>query len=139
MTQQTLMMIKPDAVERGLIGQILARVEEGDLRISRLKMIHLTPEEARSFYHVHADKPFIDELVAFMSRSPIVACVLEGEEAVLYLRAIMGATDPSTADAGTIRASFALSIQENSVHGSDSPESASSEIEFFSLGMTRSG
>ncbi len=137
--QQTMMLVKPDAVERGLVGEILSQIEAGGLRIRRMRMIQLRPEEARRFYRIHEGKPFLGDLVTFMSRSPIVACVLEGERAVSTLRGIMGATDPSRAEAGTIRARFGRSIQENSVHGSDSRESATTEIAFFDLGLALSG
>jgi len=134
--EQTLMMIKPDAVERGLVGPILAQVSKSGLRIARLRMVHLTPDEARRFYAVHADKPFIGELVSFMSRSAIVAGVLEGENAVRRWRDLMGATNPANAAPGTIRAEHARSIQENAVHGSDSQENARTEIEFFGLSLS---
>jgi nucleoside-diphosphate kinase len=132
---KTLMMIKPDAVERGLVGEILAKVEASGLSVRAMRMVHLTRGEAREFYKVHADKPFIDELVAFMSRSPIVAAVLEGGEAVARWRDLMGATNPANAAPGTIRAEFASSIQENAVHGSDSDENAAIEIGFFALSL----
>lgn len=130
---KTLMMIKPDAVEAGRAGRILATLEESGLEIRALRMVHLTTDQAREFYEVHADKPFIDELVAFMSRSPIVAAVLEAEDAVKRWRELMGATDPAKAAPGTIRAEHASSIQENAVHGSDSDENAATEIAFFDL------
>lgn len=132
---KTLMMIKPDAVERGLAGKILAKVEESGLAVRAMRMVHLKPDEAREFYKVHADKPFIDELVSFMSRSPIVAAVLEGGEAVSRWRELMGATNPSNAAPGTVRAEFATSIQENAVHGSDSDANAAVEIAFFGLNL----
>jgi len=132
---KTLMMIKPDAVEAGNAGKILARVEEKGLAIRAMRMVHLKPEEAREFYKVHADKPFIDELVAFMSRSAIVAAVLEAPEAVSRWRELMGKTNPAEAAAGTIRKDFASSIQENAVHGSDSDENAAIEIDFFGLNL----
>jgi nucleoside-diphosphate kinase len=134
--EQTLMMIKPDAVERGFVGKILDQVTASGLHITRLRMVHLSEEEARRFYHVHATKPFIGDLVAFMSRSPIVAAVLEGEEAVTRWRELMGSTNPANAAPGTIRAEFASSIQENAVHGSDSRENAEAEIRFFALGLS---
>lgn len=134
--QRTLMLIKPDAVERGLVGPILAHVTEAGFEIQRLRMVHLTPSEARSFYRVHEGKPFLADLVAFMSRSPIVACVIAGNDAVARLRRTMGATDPAKADPGTIRARFGRDIQENAVHGSDSGASAETEMAFFDLGLS---
>ena len=131
--QQTLMMIKPDAVGRNLIGRILERVESAGLRIAQLRMVRLRPEEARAFYRVHEGKPFLDSLVAFMSSGDIVAGVLEGEDAVRRWRELMGATDPAKAAPGTIRKDFAESIERNSVHGSDAPETARDEIAFFGL------
>jgi nucleoside-diphosphate kinase len=130
------MMIKPDATERNLVGKILARVEEAGLRIARLRMVHLQPEEARRFYAVHQGKPFLESLVAFMSSGPIVALVVEGEDAVKRLRAVIGATDPKQAAPGTIRCDFALNIEKNSVHGSDAVETARQEIAFFGLGLS---
>ncbi|MBD3335586.1 MAG: nucleoside-diphosphate kinase [Candidatus Eisenbacteria bacterium] len=133
MKQQTLMMIKPDATRRNLIGRILMRIEQAGLRIRNMRMIHLTPGQARAFYHVHEGKPFLQDLVAYMSSAPMVAVVLEGEDAIRSLRNLAGATDPAKADAGTIRSEMGLNIQENSVHASDSEESARVEIEFFGL------
>lgn len=132
--EQTLMMIKPDAVERKLVGRILERVEASGLRVAQLRMLRLRPEEARAFYRVHEGKPFLDSLVAFMSSGPIVAGVLEGENAIRRWRELMGATDPAKAAAGTIRRDFAEGIERNSVHGSDAPETARDEIAFFGLG-----
>lgn len=129
--ERTLLILKPDAVQRGLIGRILARVEEAGLRIVRMEMVRLTPERARAFYRVHEGKPFIDDLVGYMSSGPVVPVVLEGESAITRLRDLMGATNPKNAAAGTIRAEFAIDIQTNSVHGSDSPQSAAEEIPFF--------
>jgi nucleoside-diphosphate kinase len=131
--EQTLMMIKPDAVERQFVGRILDRVERSGLRVARLRMIHLKPEEARSFYRVHEGKPFLDSLVAFMSSGPIVVGVLEGENAVVRWRELMGATDPAKAAPGTIRRDFAENIERNSVHGSDAAETAREEIAFYGL------
>jgi nucleoside-diphosphate kinase len=137
--EQTLMMIKPDAVRRNLVGKILERVEGAGLRVLRLRMLQLQAEEARAFYHVHQGKPFLDGLVAFMSSGPIVALVLEGEDAVVRLRKLMGATDPAKADPGTLRRDFALSMTENSVHGSDAPETAREEIAFYGLSLSLRG
>lgn len=136
MIQQTFMMIKPDAVERNLVGEILGRVEKAGLKIVRTRMVQLRPEEAREFYKVHQGKPFLDGLVAFMSRSPIVAAVLEGENAVDRLADIVGPTNPEKAPKGTIRGDLGRNIEENSVHRSDAPETAAAEIQFFNLGLS---
>lgn len=133
--EQTLMMIKPDAVARNLVGRILARVEGSGLRVIRLRMLQLQAEEARAFYRVHEGKPFLDALVAFMSSGPIVVGVLEGESAIRRWRDLMGATDPAKAAAGTIRKDFAENIERNSVHGSDAPETAREEIAFYALSL----
>jgi nucleoside-diphosphate kinase len=133
--EQTLMMIKPDAVARNLVGAILARVEESGLRVARLRMVHLQPEEARAFYRVHEGRPFLNDLVAFMSSGPIVVGVLEGDDAIRRWRELMGATDPAKAAAGTIRKDFAENIERNSVHGSDAPETARDEIAFYGLSL----
>jgi nucleoside-diphosphate kinase len=130
-TERTLSILKPDATKRNLTGKIIARFEEKGLRVVASKRIYLSRREARLFYGMHKDKPFFDELVEFMVSEPIVVQVLEGANAVTKNREIMGATDPEKADAGTIRKDFALSIGENSVHGSDSKESAAREIKFF--------
>ncbi len=129
--ERTLSIIKPDGVARNLIGQILSFFEKEGLKIVAMKMVHLTKEEAKRFYIVHRDKPFYDELTDYMSSGPIVALVLEGENAIARCRKIMGATDPAEAEEGTIRKAFGLSKGENTVHGSDSPESAAYEIPFF--------
>ena len=124
-------MIKPDGVSRNLIGEVLRFFEKEGLKIVAMKMLHLTKEVAKQFYIVHKDKPFYEELTDYMSSGPIVALVLEGEDAIARRRKIMGATDPAEAEEGTIRKTFALSKGENTVHGSDSPESAAREIAFF--------
>lgn len=129
--QQTFSIIKPDATRRNLTGAINQRFEENGLRIVAQKRIHMTREQAEGFYAVHKERPFFGELVDFMISEPVVVQVLEGENAVLKNREIMGATNPEEADAGTIRKDFALSIGENSVHGSDSDENAKIEIEYF--------
>ncbi len=134
--EQTFMMIKPDAVERNLVGEILRRVEGAGLAIRRLRMVHLRPEEAREFYKVHEGKPFLDSLVAFMSSGPIVAAVVEGENAIRGLAEIVGPTDPAKAPRGTIRGDLGLNIEKNSVHRSDAPETARGEITFFHLGLS---
>ena len=130
-TQQTFSIIKPDATRRNLTGAINQRFEENGLRIVAQKRIHMTRDQAEGFYAVHKERPFFGELVDFMISEPVVVQVLEGENAVLKNREIMGATNPEEADAGTIRKDFALSIGENSVHGSDSAENAAIEIKHF--------
>ena len=130
MKQQTLFMIKPDAVERNLTGKILDRLETAGFKIIKLKLVHLTKAQAREFYKVHEGKPFLDELVAFMSSSPIVAVALEKENAVADLRDLVGATDPKKAACGTVRQCYGLDVGKNSVHASDSPENAAIEIKF---------
>ena len=132
---RTLSIIKPDATNRNLTGKINAKFEDAGLRIVAQKRIHLTKDQAGAFYAVHAERPFFDELTTFMSSAPVVVQVLEGEDAVLANRTVMGATNPAEADAGTIRKEFALSIGENSVHGSDSDENAAIEIAFFFSGL----
>ncbi|MBD3624882.1 MAG: nucleoside-diphosphate kinase [Rhodobacteraceae bacterium] len=134
-TQRTFSMIKPDATKRNLTGKINAKLEEAGLRIIAQKRVHLTPAQAGQFYAVHKDRPFYGELVEFMSSGPIVAQVLEGEDAVAKNREVMGATNPAEAADGTIRKDFALSIGENSVHGSDAPDTAAEEISFFFSGL----
>lgn len=128
---RTLSIIKPDATRRNLTGKIVAKFEEAGLRVVASKRIHMTPAQAGAFYAVHAARPFYGELVEQMSAGPVVVQVLEGEDAVLANRTVMGATNPANADEGTIRKEFALSIGENSVHGSDSAENAAIEIAFF--------
>jgi len=129
--ERTLSIIKPDATRRNLTGKINARFEEAGLRIVAQKRIRLTKEQAEKFYEVHADRSFFGELVSFMTSGPVIVQVLEGENAVVANRDIMGATNPANAAPGTIRKDFAESIEANSVHGSDSPENAASEIKFF--------
>lgn len=129
--ERTLSIIKPGAVARNLIGKIITRFEEEGLRIIAVRMIHLTKVQAESFYAVHRERPFFGELVAYMMESPILALVLEGENAIARNRELMGATDPSKAVPGTIRGDFAVSITRNTVHGSDSLETAATEIAFF--------
>jgi nucleoside-diphosphate kinase len=129
--ERTLSIIKPDGVERNLTGRILATFEEAGLRIVALRKLHLSDREARAFYAEHSERPFYEELVEFMSRSPVVVSVLEGENAIERNRQIMGETNPAKAAEGTIRKSFALSIGENTVHGSDKPSAAEREIAFF--------
>ncbi|MBS0646828.1 MAG: nucleoside-diphosphate kinase [Verrucomicrobia bacterium] len=129
--QQTLSIIKPDAVEKNVIGQILARFEKAGLRIVACKMKHLSSEEAQGFYAVHKARPFFKDLVEFMISGPVLISVLEGEDAIAKNRQVMGATNPKEAAPGTIRADFAQSIDANAVHGSDAPETAKVEIAFF--------
>jgi len=125
------LIIKPDAVFRNLIGEIIARVEKSRFKIKGMKMVQLKPAEARRFYAVHEGKPFLNELVAFISSGPVVPMVLEKENAVADLRKLIGATNPAKADPGTVRHDLAIDMGKNSVHGSDSPENAQVEIEFF--------
>ena len=129
--EQTLSIIKPDAVAKNVIGQIYSRFENAGLRIVASKMIHLDQEMAGGFYAVHKDRPFFNDLMTFMTSGPVMVQVLEGENAVAKHRKIMGATNPKEADAGTIRADFAESLDENAVHGSDSLENAAIEIAYF--------
>ena len=129
--QRTFSIIKPDATRRNLTGKINAENEENGLRIVAQRRVRLTTEQAKAFYAVHAGKPFYDELVAFMTSEPVVVQVLEGENAVAHYREVMGATNPEKAAEGTIRKMFAVSMGENSVHGSDSDENAAREISFF--------
>ncbi|KXS54171.1 nucleoside-diphosphate kinase [Marinobacter persicus] len=129
--ERTLSIIKPDAVAKNVIGEILSRFEKADLNIVAAKMMHLTQEQAEGFYAEHKERPFFNDLVAFMTSGPVVVQVLEGEGAILKNRDLMGATNPKEAEAGTIRADFASTIDANAVHGSDSAESAEREIAYF--------
>lgn len=129
--EQTLSILKPDAVSANNIGAILSRFEKAGLKIVAAKMVHMTNEQAKAFYAVHAHRPFFQELVTFMVEGPVLVMVLEGESAITKNRDLMGATNPKEAAPGTIRADFAKSIDKNAVHGSDSPESAKKEISFF--------
>lgn len=131
MTERTFSIIKPDATRRNLTGAINAKLEGAGLRIVGQKRIHMTKEQAEGFYAVHKERPFFAELTEFMSSAPVVVQVLEGENAVLKNREVMGATNPEEADEGTIRKEYAISIGENSVHGSDSNDNAKIEIEYF--------
>ena len=130
-TERTFSIIKPDATARNLTGQIIARFEEAGLRIVASKRIHMSREQAEGFYAVHKERPFFNDLVSFMISGPVIVQVLEGDNAIVRNREIMGATNPADADAGTIRKDFAESIEANSVHGSDAPETAAEEIKFF--------
>ena len=129
--ERTLSIIKPDAVAKNVIGAILQRFEARGLKIAAARMLQLDKDRAAAFYDVHKERPFFNDLVAFMSSGPVLVQVLEGDEAVRLNREIMGATNPKDAAPGTIRADFAESVQENAVHGSDSQETARAEIEFF--------
>ncbi|MEM8800789.1 MAG: nucleoside-diphosphate kinase [Pseudomonadota bacterium] len=129
--QRTFSIIKPDATRRNLTGKINAMLEDAGLRIVAQKRIHMTEADAKAFYAVHKDRPFYADLVAFMTSGPVVVQVLEGENAVVANRTVMGATNPADADEGTIRKTFAENIEANSVHGSDSEENAANEIAFF--------
>lgn len=129
--ERTFSIIKPDATRRNLTGKIISKFEEGGLRVVASKRIRMSREQAEGFYGVHKERPFFGELVEFMMSEPVVVQVLEGENAIARNREIMGATNPADAAAGTIRAEFAESIGENSVHGSDGPDTAAQEIEFF--------
>ena len=129
--QRTFSIIKPDATRRNLTGKIIAKFEDGGLRVVASKRIHMTKAQAEGFYAVHSERPFFGELVEFMISEPVVVQVLQGENAIAKNREIMGETNPADAAPGTIRKEFALSIGENSVHGSDAPETAAEEIKFF--------
>ena len=127
----TLSIIKPDGVQKNLIGEIFSRFEKAGLEVVAARMMHLSKEQAQGFYDVHKERPFFDDLVNYMTSGPVVVQALRGEDAVALNREIMGATNPADADAGTIRADHAASIEENVVHGSDATETAATEIAFF--------
>lgn len=129
--ERTISIIKPDAVAKNVIGEIYSRFEKAGLRIVAAKMMQLSEEKAGEFYAVHKERPFYGELVAFMTSGPVMVQILEGEDAIAKNREVMGATNPKEAAAGTIRADFASSIDENAVHGSDGPETAKAEMAFF--------
>jgi nucleoside-diphosphate kinase len=129
--ERTFSIIKPDATRRNITGKIIDKLESAGLKVVAQKRIHMTRKQAEGFYAVHRERPFFGELVAFMSSGPVVVQVLEGEDAIAKNRAVMGATNPKDAAPGTIRAEFAQSVGENSVHGSDGPETAAEEIKFF--------
>jgi nucleoside-diphosphate kinase len=130
-SERTLSIVKPDGVQKNLIGEIYRRFENAGLRIIAARMMQLTREQAEGFYAVHRERPFFKDLVAYMTSGPVVVQVLEGENAVKTNRDIMGATNPANAEPGTIRADFAASIEENVVHGSDGPDTAAAEIAYF--------
>jgi len=129
--ERTFSIVKPDAVAKNVIGEIYSRFEKGGLRIVASKMLHLTRDQAEGFYAVHKERPFYKDLVEFMISGPVMVQVLEGEDAIAKNRELMGATNPADAAAGTIRADFASTVDENAVHGSDAPETAEQEIAFF--------
>ncbi|MBI5419880.1 MAG: nucleoside-diphosphate kinase [Deltaproteobacteria bacterium] len=129
--ERTLSIIKPDGVSKGVIGEVIRRFEKEGIRVVALKMLHLTKRQAEGFYVVHRERPFFPSLTDFMSSGPIVVMVLEGDDVIARNRTIMGATDPKKADSGTIRADFAGNIEQNIVHGSDAPETAAMEIDYF--------
>ena len=132
--ERTFSIIKPDAVKKNAIGGVVAKLEEGGLRVVASRMVRLTESQARAFYAVHKDRPFYGDLVKFMTEGPVVVQVLEGENAIVRNREIMGATNPEKADAGTIRKLFGTNIERNACHGSDAPETAAQEIAFFFSG-----
>ena len=129
--ERTLSIVKPDAVGKNIIGEIYSRFEAAGLRVIAAKMLHLRQEQAQSFYAVHKERPFYNDLVEFMTSGPVLVQVLEGEQAIAMNREVMGATNPAEAAAGTIRADFAETVDENAVHGSDGPDTARNEIAFF--------
>lgn len=131
MEERTLSIVKPDGVEKNLIGEIIRRFEQAGLRIIALRMMHLSRDQAEGFYAVHRERPFFHDLVTYMTSGPVVVQVLAGDDAITLNRELMGATNPDEAAAGTIRADFARSIEENIVHGSDGPDTARAEIDFF--------
>jgi nucleoside-diphosphate kinase len=133
--ERTLSIIKPDAVAKNVIGKIYQRFEDAGLKVIAARMMHLSEREASQFYAVHKERPFFKDLVSFMISGPVMVQVLEGEGAIAKNRELMGATDPKKADAGTIRADFADSIDANAVHGSDAPETAAVEVSFFFPGL----
>ena len=129
--ERTFAIIKPDAVERGLAGKIITKIEEGGFGIVGMKKIHLSRAQAEGFYYVHKERPFFNDLCSFMSRSPVIVMCLQKENAINDWRTLMGATNPANAEPGTIRKEFAKNIEENSAHGSDAPETAAFEISYF--------
>ncbi len=129
--ERTLSIIKPDAVERNLAGAILKMIQDAGLKVVAMKMIHLSKAEAEGFYAVHKERPFFASLVDFMISGPVVVSILEGDDAIARYRKLMGATNPANAEAGTIRKTYAIDIEKNSVHGSDAPETAAFETSYF--------
>lgn len=135
MIQETLAIIKPDGVTRGLIGEVIRRIESHGLKVKAMKMAHLSKKEAEGFYAVHRERPFFGSLTSFMSEGPVVLMILSGENAIQAWRDLMGATDPAKSAPGTIRREFGLSIERNTTHGSDAPETAAFETSYFFSGM----
>lgn len=135
MVERTLSIIKPDAVAKHGIGQILARFEKGGLKIVAGRHLRITREQAESFYGIHRERPFFSSLCDFMTSGPVFVSVLEGENAILRHRELLGATDPAKADAGTIRKDFGTNVEQNATHGSDGPDTAKTEISFFFPGL----
>src|SRR5947208_379149 len=135
MVQRTLAIVKPDAVERHLAGQIIQRIEQAGFQIRAIRRVHLSKREAEGFYAVHRERPFFGSLTTFMSSGPAIVLVLEAPDAIAKWRTLMGATDPAKADAGTLRKEFAASIERNATHGSDAPETAAYEIGYFFPGI----
>ena len=135
MTERTLAIIKPDAVERRVAGRILQRIEDEGFQIRAIKRVHLSKAQAEGFYAVHRERPFFGSLTTFMASGPAILLVLEGPEAIRKWRTLMGATDPAKADSGTLRQEFAQSIERNATHGSDAPETAAYEIGYFFSGV----
>ena len=133
--ERTLSIVKPDGVEKGVIGEVLRRFEAAGLKLVATRMIHMSKKQAEGFYHVHRERPFFASLTAFMSRGPVVVSVLEGEGAIAKNRELMGATNPANAAPGTIRKDFASGIEENIAHGSDAPDTAAFEIGYFFNGL----
>ena len=133
--ERTFSIIKPDAVAKNAIGEIIAALEKEGLRPVAMKMMHLSPTQAEGFYHVHKDKKWFPDLIKFMTEGPIVAMILEGEDAIARYRKVMGATDPSKAEEGTLRKRFATNIERNACHGSDAPETAKFETGYFFPGL----
>jgi len=139
MSERTFALVKPNAVERGLTGAILQAVEDAGLHILAMKRLHLDRRQAEGFYHVHRERPFFGSLVAFMTSGPVVAMVLEGDDAIRRWRDLMGATDPAEAAEGTLRRRFGENIERNATHGSDAPETADFEIGYFFSGLELGG
>ncbi|MGD8861517.1 MAG: nucleoside-diphosphate kinase [Myxococcales bacterium] len=133
--ERTLSIIKPDAVEKNKIGEIVAMIEKAGLEVRAMRMLHLSRPQAEGFYAVHRERPFFGELVEFMTRSPVVVMCLEGDDAIKRYREVMGATDPAKAEEGTIRKAFGSNIGENACHGSDAPETAAIEVAYFFPGF----
>ena len=139
MIERTLALIKPDAVARGLVGELLAQMQGSGLRLAALKMIRLSKAQAETFYAVHRDRPFFESLTRYLSSGPIVCAILEGEDAIRRYRDLMGATNPKEAAEGTLRRRYGVSLEANAVHGSDAPETAVFEISFLFSGLESGG